>query len=169
MQLNRKLRIRIGTDSSAAKGITSRLGTGKVRHLSARHLWLQDKVRNGEVEQILKIKGETNVADMQTKALEPARFHSLFGQLPFVNDPRGMSGERVVQAAHPRGMRGERVVQAAAFTLCMIGVRGEELSHDGKEGIGRILLTLGMVVMATMVMWSIVPWCLWQVTLGRQE
>eukprot|EP00971_Amphidinium_carterae_P167372 3316563-Amphidinium_carterae.1 len=68
-------------------------------------------MRSGEIEQIVKIRGETNVANMQTKALEPARFHALFSQLPFV--------------AAPRRVGGERVVQAAIFTLCMIGVRAE--------------------------------------------
>jgi len=36
---------RILTDSSAAKGIVHRVGCGKVKHLEARQLWVQDAVR----------------------------------------------------------------------------------------------------------------------------
>ena len=36
-----EFKLRVSTDSSAAKGITSRLGTGRVRHLETRCLWIQ--------------------------------------------------------------------------------------------------------------------------------
>ena len=41
---------KIKTDASAAKGIASRKGLGKIRHIEVNQLWLQDKVANGEVE-----------------------------------------------------------------------------------------------------------------------
>ena len=37
-------------DSSAARGVLSRLGTGKLLHLELRHLWVQEAVARGEVE-----------------------------------------------------------------------------------------------------------------------
>ena len=39
--------IHMYTDSSAAKGIASRKGLGKVRHIEVNQLWLQDKVGSG--------------------------------------------------------------------------------------------------------------------------
>ena len=36
------------TDGAAAKGIASRSGAGKVKHLSIKELWLQEKVRANE-------------------------------------------------------------------------------------------------------------------------
>ena len=42
--------IEVFTDSSAAKGIVSRMGLGKVRHFAVCQLWLQDKVNDGEVQ-----------------------------------------------------------------------------------------------------------------------
>ena len=57
------------TDASAAKGIASRKGIGKVRHIEVNQLWLQDKVRTGEV-QVVKVKGDKNTADALTKAVD---------------------------------------------------------------------------------------------------
>ena len=52
-------------DSSAADGIVKRSGTGKVKHLSVRQLWLQEKVGQGELEHE-KIPRLDNVADALT-------------------------------------------------------------------------------------------------------
>ena len=38
------------TDSSAAKGIVSRKGVGKVEHLETRTLWVQAQVERGRVK-----------------------------------------------------------------------------------------------------------------------
>ena len=40
------------TDSSAAKGIASRKGVGKVKHLSLKELWVQDAIEYRRLEQI---------------------------------------------------------------------------------------------------------------------
>ena len=61
-------RIVLETDSSAAKGIAGRKGLGKTRHIEVCHLWLQEKARNGDVE-VVKIAGDRNIADLQTKYL----------------------------------------------------------------------------------------------------
>ena len=60
--------IQINTDASAAIGIGSRLGLGKVRHIEVNQLWLQDKVYNGEVT-LNKVKTDENIADALTKAV----------------------------------------------------------------------------------------------------
>ena len=36
--------VRVGSDASAAIGISARLGAGRVRHLEAKELWIQEKV-----------------------------------------------------------------------------------------------------------------------------
>ena len=51
------------TDSSAAKGIVSRRGLGKVKHVDVRKLWIQDVVRSGRIG-IVKIPGGENAADV---------------------------------------------------------------------------------------------------------
>ena len=61
-----KLPIALYTDSSAAKGIASRRGLGKVRHIELNELWLQDQVARGRVR-VFKVLGERNLADSLTK------------------------------------------------------------------------------------------------------
>ena len=61
-------KVTIKTDASAAKGIASRRGSGKVRHIEVSQLWVQDKVAQG-VLKIQKIATSENIADHLTKYL----------------------------------------------------------------------------------------------------
>ena len=61
--------IKVKTDSSAAKGIASRSGLGKVRHIEIAQLWVQEKVRNGEIT-LVKVEGKENLADGLTKYVD---------------------------------------------------------------------------------------------------
>ncbi|CAK0835832.1 unnamed protein product [Prorocentrum cordatum] len=72
---------RVGSDASAAVGISSRSGVGKTRHIATRWLWVQDAVWEKQVI-LKKIPGETNIADLGTKALEPKRHQELMKLLP---------------------------------------------------------------------------------------
>ena len=57
--------ISVSIDSSAAKGMLSRVGCGKVKHLECRQLWVQDCVENREV-QVLKVPRAVNISDAMT-------------------------------------------------------------------------------------------------------
>ena len=57
------------TDSSAAKGMASRRGLGKVRHVEVNQLWVQQKVGSGEIE-LKKVEGTNNLADALTKHVD---------------------------------------------------------------------------------------------------
>ena len=52
-------------DSSAARGIASRAGVGKMKHLAVRQLWIQEKVREGRVAVSWISRGQ-NSADALT-------------------------------------------------------------------------------------------------------
>ena len=58
--------LRVWTDSSAAIGICSRQGLGKLRHLDTHTLWVQQAVRSRRFE-LKKVLGEENPADLFTK------------------------------------------------------------------------------------------------------
>ena len=75
------LKIGLETDSSAAKGIATRRGVGKVRHLEVRTLWQQYQVDRGRIRP-KKVDGATNSADVCTKYLDAARLTSLLAELP---------------------------------------------------------------------------------------
>ena len=61
-----RLPVRIWTDSSATIGICGRQGLDNLRHVATRTLWVQQRVRSGELE-IRNVRGEVNPADLFTK------------------------------------------------------------------------------------------------------
>ena len=52
-------------DSSANHGIAHRVGSGRVKHLSIRQLWLQERIKVGDLS-FIKIPRLQNVADALT-------------------------------------------------------------------------------------------------------
>ena len=74
------------SDSSAAQGILSRRGSGKVKHLETKQLWLQDKVRTGKLS-IQKVSRQMNPADVLTHhcSRDILNFHSISLGLELVN------------------------------------------------------------------------------------
>ena len=60
---NRKLKIH--GDSSAAKGTLARQGSGKIKHLETKQLWLQERISRDELEYI-KVPRVVNMADAFT-------------------------------------------------------------------------------------------------------
>jgi len=58
-------------DSTAAIGIVNRTGVGKLRHIRVQYLWLQGKVRAGELT-VKKVLGTENMADLFTKNVPEA-------------------------------------------------------------------------------------------------
>ena len=64
--LGMDVKVQVHADSSAAIGICRRSGIGKVRHLAVGQLWIQEKVRSGEIA-MYKVAGPENPADTLTK------------------------------------------------------------------------------------------------------
>ena len=88
--------IEAATDSSAAKSHASQRGTGRVRHMEVRHLWLQQAVAEGKFK-LVKVLGTANPADVLTKYKGLNEFTELLGKVNVA----------VVVAGHGRG-GGER-------------------------------------------------------------
>ena len=78
--LNLPLMLKVRTDSSAAKGFCSRRGLGKMRHVSTRYLWLQDRVAKSDLH-ILKVRTHEQLADFLTKALGSRAMLELVAQI----------------------------------------------------------------------------------------
>ena len=64
LQVNLKLLL----DSSSARQILARSGVGRIRHLSVKVLWLQQKVETKEI-QVCAVSTTDNIADLGTKRL----------------------------------------------------------------------------------------------------
>ena len=93
--------VKVGTDSAAALGISHRLGCGRVRHLEGKQLWIQEKVRSGEVKPI-KIKTTVNRGDLMTKPLDPERHFGL-GQHSAAIGANGPKRAECVDGRHAVG------------------------------------------------------------------
>ena len=63
-----KVDVRVLSDSSAARGICSRRGLGKTRHVQTRYLWIQEKVSNKEIR-VEAVHTQSNLSDLCTKPL----------------------------------------------------------------------------------------------------
>ena len=64
--LGQEVKVEIHQDSTAAKGVASRLGVGKVKQLQVGWLWIHEAVRNGDL-MLVKICGKVKPADVLTK------------------------------------------------------------------------------------------------------
>ncbi len=77
------VKARLMTDSSAGKGIASRIGLGKVKHLHTQYLWVQERVRAKDFT-LHKVSTHDNVGDLMTKYLERPKLDKFMEQLGFV-------------------------------------------------------------------------------------
>ena len=62
------MEITLLTDSSAAKSFASQRGLGRMRHLAAKGLWIQEEICRSRLK-LEKIAGTENPADVLTKFL----------------------------------------------------------------------------------------------------
>ena len=76
------LNLKLFCDATAACGITARLGLGKIRHMDTHYLWLQERVRNKDLS-IVKVKGDVNPADLNTKHLANKVMSAMMGILNY--------------------------------------------------------------------------------------
>ena len=101
-ELGTELRVKARSDSSAARGMAGRTGSGAVKHLETRWLWLQERVRAKQVE-VERVRGVFNPADLGTKILSGDKIVELCRSIGL--------GERILGSRwlpHPRSRAGTR-------------------------------------------------------------
>ena len=81
MERGMKMKVRVRTDSSAAKGVVKRSGSGKMKHMAAKHLWIQEVARQGTVD-VTTIDTLHNTADLGTKCHPERRLQELLQMMP---------------------------------------------------------------------------------------
>jgi hypothetical protein len=79
--------VRMKSDSSAGRAISLRKGTGKLRHLQVKYLWIQDALFEKRLT-IEKVKGTENPADVGTKYLMAHEIQGVTGKFGFVMKAR---------------------------------------------------------------------------------
>ena len=83
MDFGRSLDAVVHSDASAALAIAQRKGLGKVRHLKVQYLWIQDRVKHGDLS-VVKVWGKDNPADLMTKHLPAAELQDHSARLGFM-------------------------------------------------------------------------------------
>ena len=83
MQFGFSVRLRVLFDSSAARGMTARTGSGRVKHVKARYLWVQDRVRKKQFS-VGSVGTSHNTADLGTKFHCGERLRELMRMMPIV-------------------------------------------------------------------------------------
>ena len=71
MSLKRRIPVNY-MDSDAGRALATRIGVGRMRHIQVRWLWLQERIRDGDIA-AKRVDGAKNVADLGTKHLEAGR------------------------------------------------------------------------------------------------
>ena len=56
-ELGIDLKVKLLSDATAALGISRRLGIGKIRHLDTSLLWIQQRIRSGDIAAEQKSRG----------------------------------------------------------------------------------------------------------------
>ena len=70
------------SDATAAIGMVQREGLGKVRHLACSDLWIQQRIRRGDL-QVGKWPGPQNPSDLGTKGLDAESIGRHLGAMGF--------------------------------------------------------------------------------------
>ena len=68
------------TDSSAAKGTVSRVGSGRLKHVATNVFWVQEKAARGELK-YLKVGRLHNPADLLTHHWDAKTGEAFFAKL----------------------------------------------------------------------------------------
>ena len=82
---NYNVEARLRGDSAAGRGIAQRVGCGRVRHLDAGLLWLQQAVKE-RMFKVGAIAGTANPSDLGTKPVPAARLRELLFKLGAVDE-----------------------------------------------------------------------------------
>ncbi|CAE7357043.1 RE1, partial [Symbiodinium sp. KB8] len=123
------IKIRLCLDASAAIGMLRRQGVGKVRHLSTRILWVQQKTASQEVE-VCKVRTDVNVADLGTKSLSRDVMLRLMFLISIVNVD---TGEPVGQQAY------DNYIAAQAMKAAVRSLRADGIQRVPKASLQRAI------------------------------
>ena len=131
--LGRKMKGVVYADSSAALAIADRRGSGKLRHINIRMLWLQEREQRGDVE-LRKIKGVVNPADLMTKYMTGPRMIDLMRRIGQVRQSGRASTALEVQGAAAKATPTTAALPLRVAPAPPKGVEQGRLSNCESEG-----------------------------------
>ena len=96
-----KLTLRL--DNNGAIFLSHKAGSGRIKHMPGKYLWLQQLVTNQELD-VKKIATLTNTSDLGTKGLARNRMYALMYMIGFVDQNAKPIGELEYQAMMSKGL-----------------------------------------------------------------
>ena len=99
-------KVKIHSDSAAARSFSNRRGLGKQRHVQARFLWIQERVAKKHMA-ICKVAGTDNHSDILTKAVAGTLLdkHLARMNLHFREGHADKQKLKLLSTAHPSGQQ----------------------------------------------------------------
>ncbi|CAL1159421.1 unnamed protein product, partial [Cladocopium goreaui] len=114
------------TDSSSARQLVSRQGAGKVRHLAGKILWVQSKVREGDVL-LSQISTSFNISDVGTNPLSKKRLVAMMGEIGMMHVESGETvGEMERDELRTYGSNSKSLSKIAKTVLKLTAMMGLE-------------------------------------------
>ena len=117
-------------DNAAARQLANKRGVGKIRHLSGKLLWIQNKTNDGSLK-VVQVPTLVNVSDIETKPLTGARTRALLLMVGMVESENNKPvGEQEYQEMVERKESSSKVKDLSKV-LMRILIAG---SLDGVQG-----------------------------------
>ena len=148
LELGFEVPVIVASDSKAGRAMATRRGVGRVRHLDARLLWVQELVAKG----VLKMEtrpGEENEADIGTKHLDINRMTKLMKKSP-LRPPKGWFQWVVASVGYRGAAANNRVVDSSA--VACYAVKEDIESQAWTVGLAMLLAVAMLVCM--MLAWA---------------
>ena len=153
-------------DNSATKQIANKRGAGRLRHISGKLLWCQNKVAEGTME-VKQISTTLNLADIGTKPLSKARLRLLLYWCNARNGDGSRVGEQEYQDFEKSHVEKGKIMRMAKYLNRIILLSGLELAAGNRVEENYIeinymfpfqwwlgLVIFGFLMFAIMFLWS---------------
>ena len=78
-----ELKLRVSMDATAGIAMAKRQGLETAKHMCTQYLWVQDRIRNGEIE-LRKVSTTENLADLLAKHFAEVQMNYLLEKMGYI-------------------------------------------------------------------------------------
>ena len=113
------IKVHLAMDNSAARAFLCRVGVGRIRHISLRILWMQEKTKEGFMT-VGKVGTKENVSDLGTKRLTRDRMEYLMNLCKVYN----MANSQFVGSSFAEKLEEQQILRVGIKNLRQMGFNG---------------------------------------------
>ena len=143
-------------DNSATKQIANKRGNGRLRHVSGKLLWVQDKVIAKELE-VSQVSSQSNISDIGTKPLSRQRMSFLLFWIGYRDAEGNAVGEEEAAQVRDTKISKAKIMELAKFIQKVTALSGLELVAGQSCDVGtqrnfESLMWQWLIVIAVLMM-----------------